>query len=92
MDKAISKKRGIIKMAYRGAESSVTDFGRSIEAITIDDLVFDNDIDVALIKMDIEGMELPTIWEHTGPLGSSDRFYWCLCTTRVKTSLRYLRS
>lgn len=55
---------GVLKIKDLDCASYITDEGKNlekIEIVTIDDFVFKNNLDIGLIKMDIEGYEMKAI-------------------------------
>lgn len=60
--KGLGKEEQILNINSLGPSSYITDNGEEkIKIITINDFVFNNDINVGLIKLDIEGFELDAL-------------------------------
>lgn len=58
---AVGETEGLVRMSFSGSASLISKCGsRTVKALTIDN-VFENQGDIAAIKMDVEGYELPAI-------------------------------
>jgi len=61
IEAAVGELEGSVKMSFLGSASSISEQGdRVVDVVTID-RVFKDEGDIAVIKMDVEGCELPAI-------------------------------